>query len=195
MFFAQHISIEISENTLRTLEDLLSSCNATACISDMYDNLLRTQEHYSKNVRVGKLSNISKDKRRIVFYSDYKFIDMYLLAIGSIGKFEMGSFICKKTYEIYKYDKENNTEYIDTLWNYLEAGESVSGAGKRMYVHRNTVAYRISRINDLFQIDLSNLKNAYMMYFSCCILRFHDRIQRSGDGDVAWKELNSIYIP
>ena len=191
IFFAQHTPIEISESFFATLEELLSSCNAIAYISDMYENLFHTREHYCKNVRIGKLTAITKETKRVVFYNDYRFIDMYYLAANSIGRFKVETFVCRKAHEIYRYDKNHKTEYIDTLWNYLNAGESASGAAKMMYLHKNTIAYRISRIKELFQLDLSHYESNFQIYYSCCILRFHDRLQNNGD--VSWKELDWDY--
>ena len=191
IFFAQQTPIEIGESFYTTLEELLSSCNAIACISDMYDNLFHTREHYCKNVRIGRLTVVTKDTQRVVFYNDYRFIDMYLLAANSIGKLEVETFVYRKAYEIYMYDKKHKTEYIDTLWNYLNTGESISSAAKMMYVHKNTIAYRISRIKELFQLDLSHYESNFQMYYSCCILRFHERLQNNGD--VSWQELHWDY--
>ena len=185
ILLTQQTPIEMSDEFLSTFEDLLSKHNAIACISDEYDDLYRTREHYCKNVRVCKLADIAKDTKRIIYYSEYRFIDMYLLATSSISKFEVDTFVCKKAYEIYKYDMKHKTEYISTLWSYLNAKESVNSAAKMMYVHKNTITYRLSRIKDLFNLDLSNFEDKFQMYYSCCILNFHINIQHYGDTGLA----------
>ena len=185
ILLTQKVPIEISDEFLNTFEELLIRHNAIACISDEYDDLYRTREHYCKNVRVCKLAEIAKDSKRIIYYSDYRFIDMYLLATSSISKFEVDTFVCKKAYEIYKYDMKHKTEYISTLWSYLNAKESVNGAAKMIYVHKNTITYRLSRIKDIFNLDLSNFEDKFQMYYSCCILNFHVNIQNYGDMGLA----------
>ena len=191
IFFAQLTPIDISESLITTFEELLSKYNAFACISDEFEDLFHIREHYRKNVRIGKLAVVTSDTRRIIHYDEYKFFDMYLLAASSIGTLETDSFVYHKAYEIYKYDMKYGTKYIDTLWSYISTKESVNDAGKMMYVHRNTIVYRISRIKDLFQLDLSQVDNNFHLYYSCCILRFHEKMRRHGNS--SWKDLHWDY--
>lgn len=191
IFFAQQTSIKIGEGFLTMLEELLSSCNAIACISDEYTDLFRTREHYCKNVRIGKLAASINEPRRLLFYDEFRLIDMYLLAANSIGVYEADSFVCRKAYEIYEYDQKHKTEYIETLWHYFNTKESASGAGKAMFVHKNTITYRILRIKDLFQLDISRFENNFMLYFSCGILRFLKKMQFIGNAD--WKDIDWGY--
>ena len=187
IFIKEEPPIEINESVLATFKELLTCYNATAFFSDEFDDLLRTREFYEKNVRLGKIFIILKDTRPVIHYDEFKFYDMYLQAIKSIGnKPEADSFICRKVYEIYLYDIEHKTQYVNTLWSYLRAKESVSEAGKIMYVHRNTIAYRISRIKELFKLDLACADNHFRIYYSCCILRFYENMRNNDD--VSWEE-------
>jgi len=51
---------------------------------------------------------------------------------------------------------EEGRELIRTLQAYLQAGRNAVHAARRMHVHRNTMAYRLARIEDLLQVDLSD---------------------------------------
>jgi purine catabolism regulator len=53
-----------------------------------------------------------------------------------------------------KYDGQNQTELLQTLETYLEA-PSVGEAADLLYIHRNTLSYRLQRIEKLLQVDLS----------------------------------------
>ncbi|MGG1618897.1 helix-turn-helix domain-containing protein [Paenibacillus sp. NRS-1782] len=45
---------------------------------------------------------------------------------------------------------------LPTLGAYLQYVDTPNLAAKTLFIHRNTLFYRINRIRELFQIDLSN---------------------------------------
>ena len=50
---------------------------------------------------------------------------------------------------IIDYDKENNTNLLQTLKAYLWNNNSLLHASEQLFTHRNTVKYRIQRITEL----------------------------------------------
>jgi DNA-binding PucR family transcriptional regulator len=55
------------------------------------------------------------------------------------------------------YDTEHNAELMATLAEFLACDGSWSACAARMYVHVNTVRYRINRVEELTGRDLSAL--------------------------------------
>ena len=55
------------------------------------------------------------------------------------------------------YDTRHNAELLPTLTSFLDCDGSWSACASRMYVHVNTVRYRINRIEALTGRDLSAL--------------------------------------
>ena len=65
---------------------------------------------------------------------------------------EMDSQI--KELEIIKEeDKLKNSNLYETLYWYLVAGRNMVQAAAKLKIHRNTLLYRISRINELIHLD------------------------------------------
>jgi DNA-binding PucR family transcriptional regulator len=58
---------------------------------------------------------------------------------------------------VLEYDTRHNAELLPTLRSFLACDGSWSACAARMYVHVNTVRYRISRIEALTGRDLSAL--------------------------------------
>lgn len=54
------------------------------------------------------------------------------------------------------YDKENDTELARTLFYYLRCERNTTLAAEELYIHRNTLQYRIHRINSLIHVNLDN---------------------------------------
>lgn len=66
------------------------------------------------------------------------------------------------------YDHTNATELLPTLRAYIECGGNQSRAAERLYVHLNTMKYRLGRICDITGIDL---KDADAMFHIALSLR------------------------
>lgn len=54
------------------------------------------------------------------------------------------------------YDKERGTPYGETAYAYLVAMGNVAQAARALYVHKNTVLYRLRKMRELFGLDLSD---------------------------------------
>ena len=52
-----------------------------------------------------------------------------------------------------RYDREKASFLICSLRAYFAAGESASAAAERLFLHRNSVRYRLDRINELTGLD------------------------------------------
>lgn len=69
--------------------------------------------------------------------------------------------------ELREYDKEHETDLLNTLGVYLDSGCNIGIAAETLEVHRNTMKYRIKRIQEILNVDFSdqnqcfNLRLAY----------------------------------
>ncbi|MFC0272662.1 PucR family transcriptional regulator [Metabacillus herbersteinensis] len=55
-----------------------------------------------------------------------------------------------------RHDRENDTEYLRTLKVFLNNRGKIEETSRSLYLHRNTVKFRIARIEELLRIDLKN---------------------------------------
>lgn len=63
---------------------------------------------------------------------------------------------------------------METLRAFLDEGRSVSRAAKRLFVHENTLRYRMKKIETLLEVDLDvteNLVDLFLGLRSVTILR------------------------
>lgn len=54
------------------------------------------------------------------------------------------------------YDREHNSDLIRTLRAFFAANANASEAADRLYLHRNSLPYRLSRIGELTGVDLKD---------------------------------------
>ncbi|MBF7097459.1 helix-turn-helix domain-containing protein [Alkalibacter sp. M17DMB] len=58
--------------------------------------------------------------------------------------------------KIQEYDKENDTDYYKTLSSYCRHLFQKNDTSEAMHIHRNTLNYRLSRLEELFGLDLQD---------------------------------------
>ncbi|WP_296560608.1 helix-turn-helix domain-containing protein [uncultured Acetobacterium sp.] len=54
------------------------------------------------------------------------------------------------------YDRKKNAQLLRTLYVYLSNERSLSLSADKLFIHRNTLLYRLHQINELINVDLSN---------------------------------------
>ena len=67
---------------------------------------------------------------------------------------DRSDLIAKEIRLLAAHDKEKNTQYCETLYHYLTCCRSLKKTCDALFTHRNTVLYRIRRIQDDFHIPL-----------------------------------------
>jgi DNA-binding PucR family transcriptional regulator len=55
-----------------------------------------------------------------------------------------------------EYDCERRSDLVKTLKVYFEAGANASEAADRLFLHRNSLLYRLSRVEKLTGLDLKD---------------------------------------
>src|SRR5487761_108078 len=79
------------------------------------------------------------------------------LLLASVPAPVLRSFSDRLLGPLRQYDDRHNAELISTLRSFLACDGSWSACASRMYVHVNTVRYRIGRVEALTGRDLSAL--------------------------------------
>ena len=66
-------------------------------------------------------------------------------------------YYAKTIRPLLEYDKKNNSDLAVVLRSYLNHNGSVKETADELYVHRNTINYKLTRISELLDMDLSQL--------------------------------------
>ena len=67
------------------------------------------------------------------------------------------------------YDEVNNTDYVELLINYFENNCKVNETASSLYIHRNTVNYKINKIEEILDLNLSDIGDRSKVYLSLMI--------------------------
>lgn len=68
------------------------------------------------------------------------------------------------------YDNANGSFLIDTLLNYYMCGFNVGKTAQMMYVHRNSLQYRLKKIEEILEISLDDSME-YLDVVNCILVK------------------------
>lgn len=80
--------------------------------------------------------------------------------------FEASDFYDASIDEMRCVDEATGTQYARSLYAYLMHGLDLRLAAQAMGVHRNTLDYRMKRVQELFSIDLEDVNTCFELLFS-----------------------------
>ena len=66
------------------------------------------------------------------------------------------ALISLKIIKLYNYDLDTNSQLLKTLYFYLTEEKSLKNAGEILDIHRNSVVYRLSKIEEIIDIDFES---------------------------------------
>lgn len=64
---------------------------------------------------------------------------------------------------IYRPLQSHSTDLITTLWSYLDNGRSLEATARELFVHPNTVRYRLKRISEVIGWDATGPREAFIL--------------------------------
>ena len=107
------------------------------------------------------------------FYDFFDYAIDYILESGALLSSVQACM--PAVLELYERHQQNGDELFRTLQIYLENERSISRTSEALYTHRNTVLYRIRKIQDLFDHDLSDSYTREYTLLSIKILYLYHR--------------------
>lgn len=163
----------IDEKFVSTISAFLEEKNLVAGISHCFNNLENTSRFYNQAteaIRIGKRLDKNKRIYDYVFYSCYHLLD-------EIDKIEnLMDFCNPKLIEIIEYDRLYHSNNALTIYAYLTSGLDFVLAAQKLDIHRNSVKYRINKIEELFNIDFNDTNIVFSFALSFRILIYTEKL-------------------
>ena len=81
-------------------------------------------------------------------------------------------YIPPKMLRLRDYDRDNNAQMFPTLYYYLIYQKNANAVAAKMNIHRNTLFYRLARINEIASLDLNNEEEVFQLLLAFKILEY-----------------------
>ncbi len=141
------------ERFLEQLEEILVRENLVAGISRPLALLETIAEFNRQSEKAAELGRKFHSERYLHFYDAYAIY--HALELASV-KEDMFQFCHSAVILLRDYDLAHETDLLESLRVYLTHNRSIGESAAALYIHRNTMNYRITRINELTGMDMSD---------------------------------------
>jgi purine catabolism regulator len=147
----------VNDQRLRTwLTQALAAHGGRACqlaVSRVIPESSGVATAVQQALAVQSMGRRMRDWTGPLYYAD---MGLYRLLLGLRDQAEVRRFYSDTLGRLVDYDREHNSELVPTLRAFFEQNANASETARKMYVHRNTLNYRLQRIAEIVGLDLDN---------------------------------------
>lgn len=156
LYSEEHADKLIRENTEIAVERILGALlkmeiPVKVGVSAAGRSLHHISESFRQVIEGIRLGRIIFPEKNVYDYGDMMIYD---LLGNAISLDNLLSLYSNTVAELDVFDRKNNTEFLQTLEVFLENNCNTSKAAQELHLHRNTMMYRMERIEDILQADL-----------------------------------------
>ena len=162
------------------LTELLQKEELLAGVSRRVHSLAQLREYYRQARDVLEVG--LKLRRERTCYFRYDCLTSFLL-FRNIPREDLMRYCHEKIEKLGEYDETHSTDLCVTLQVYLEQAKSLAKAADLLYIHRNTVRYRINKCMELMNTDLEDGNEIFAYILSLRILEYRKKFPPKKEED------------
>ncbi len=170
-----------NNNYLTSLKALLLDYSLISGSSDTFSDLLKLKVYYQQAALTKKAGERLNSSENYFSWEETLPMQIYY-AVAEHYSSEV--FLHPMIIKIYQYDQANKTDYLNTLKTYLFCNQNNRRAAKNLFIHTNTLLYRINRLSEFFNIDFKDQKLMHALFANFCLISYGflslDQLYQSG---------------
>ncbi len=173
VYYNENIVVIFDKSKLPALtekiENFLSLHHVRLGISRDFSNLSQCRKYYQQAVTALQLGSRISPQENII---DYYKVQYYSLLTNIDAKNEYHDLCHPALLVLKEYDKAHHSNLYDTLYTYILNDGNIQKTASDLFMHRNTVRYKINRITELIHIDFSNIREISNIFISFRISKY-----------------------
>ncbi len=152
---AESVKERLNKLAEKAHEIINSTEGEVSCFIGISRPCRQLSELHKKNEEAKKALSFSRifKNRKTMHYDD---LGIFRLLCIEHQESEIKKFCHETVLPLLEYDKNKDGELIKTLRTYFECGGNLKQVCKQMYIHYNTILYRIQKIQQITGVDLSD---------------------------------------
>ena len=159
---------------LHQIGEFMERHGLAAGVSQPGRNFRSLAARHRQAMKAIQLGALLKGSGPLYFYDSYAVYHALEMCSGSIDLRELCHAAVLK---LERYDRKNGTAYMGTLHAYLASGQNISEAAEALYIHRNTLAKRLEKMNDMITVDLGDRETVFHLLFSLRVIEYYGATQ------------------
>ncbi|MFQ9985389.1 MAG: PucR family transcriptional regulator [Lachnospiraceae bacterium] len=170
-----------AEQMTKTANLLLDMLNSEAMLKVRigYGSIVGELKELSKSYKEAVMSlNVGK-----IFYKGQKIISYEMLGIGRLI-YQLPIHLCKIFInEIFPngLPDEIDDEVLQTIHKFFENSLNISETARQLFIHRNTLVYRLEKIQKITGLDIRVFDDALTFQIALMVLNYMEYQQKEGE--------------
>lgn len=156
-------SVPLLPEELNELQIICSEHGLYAGLSNSFTDISLLKEYYKQALRALELGVSLDHSPQLFIYDSY-----YLRHLSHIfsQKESLQTFCHPIIQKLLDYDTLHESNLAKTLYTYLIYERNLAAAAKSLFIHRNTLVYRMKKIDQMVSIDYNNPAERQYMILS-----------------------------
>ena len=150
-----------------TLDSSVYMGGLSASLSRPFREVTLLDQAYKQADAALRLSELAGESV-MVTYDDVWALHLRELAMGDDVR-SWKAFVPPELQLLKEFDVRDKTEYVQSLAAYLNCGRNVARAARALHVHKNSMYYRVQRIEELVGIDLSDERICFLLQMALAL--------------------------
>ncbi|MGM0877768.1 MAG: PucR family transcriptional regulator [Bacillota bacterium] len=139
----------------------------------IYDNFDKVERSYQEALKVIRLRERFPEETNDIYHYQQLGVFRYLDTI--LEKRREDTFEHPVISKLRKYDKMNRANLLETIEVYISNDSNLNEAAKKLFIHTNTLNYRLKRIYEITEIDLKNMNEKMSLYLDLKLMRLEEK--------------------
>jgi len=119
--------------------------------------LYRSYQEAKTALELGRLFKMGTE---VVFFDEAGAVRLFY----NQGEQELDEFFMEALGPVVDYDRERNSNLLESLWQYFVHAKDLASAASHLCVHPNTMRYRLKKVEELLEIDLNDAETGFNIY-------------------------------
>lgn len=159
----------LTDSLLKTL----NRGNIYIGVSRSFDNISDIKEYYEQAITASELGLYMNSEDSVIFYEDQI---VYHIAELCARNVNLRQLCHPGIFELMKFDESHHTNYSKSLYAYYLHDMDIGKSAEYLKIHRNTLKYRLDKLQEILNIDLNNSRILFHIYFSFEILKYNNNL-------------------
>ncbi|UWG95878.1 helix-turn-helix domain-containing protein [Dehalobacter sp. DCM] len=160
-----------ADDELQKLNTLFEENHMLAGVSRDFTDIMQIKNYYSQSCKAIELGQRLDIIHKVYFYNDYAEFHLIEMAAKHENILEICNPLLLKLME---EDRRNQGEMLKTLYVYLQTGNNLTESSIILHIHRNTMIYRLKKIEEFLDETIDDPKVAFIINLSMKILHLHE---------------------
>ena len=151
-------------------------------ISWPFADVLEVKRFFNQSIASIKQACRFDLTHQVFEYSDFSCYD---LLHNYVGKIPLHNFVHPALQILQSYDLENHASLYETLKIYLQNNKNLRITADTLFVHKNSLIYRLKRINDLIDVNLNDSNIIFALIISFKINTFLNSVSHQNPNGIS----------